>query len=84
VAVILGNHIYVTVKLNEANDPYKLLLNINRQIKIGDIYRGISNVNRNFTQSFLFELLDTTGFEIITFEKIGVTIIFISKKVDNR
>lgn len=79
-AVILGNHIYVATKLNEANDPYKLLQNINRQIQINYIFRGLSDVNRNFSQSFLFQLLDTTGFDIITFDKTGVTIYFISIK----
>lgn len=80
-AVILGNHIYVGVKLNEANDAYKLLCSINKKIEIGGIFRGLSEYNSDFTISTLFNLFDKSGFELLTYDKKNMTIWFICKKI---
>lgn len=80
-AVIFGNHIYVATKLNEANDPYKLLCNINKRIEIGYIYNGVTDVTQKFTRIFLFEILDMSGFELLTFDRKQNTIWFTTIKV---
>lgn len=80
-AVIVGNHIYVGVKLNEANDPYKFLCNINRKLEIDGIFRGLSNYDKEFTLAYIFTLLTETGFELVTYDKKDMTIWFVSKKI---
>lgn len=80
-AVIVGNHIYVAVKLNEANDAYKLLCNINKKLEIGGIFRGLSGYDKEFTLALIFTLLTEAGFELITYDKKDMTIWFISKKI---
>lgn len=64
-AVVIGNRIYIAVKLNEATDPYMFLRSINKQLPLNGILIGLTDITPIFTVSNLTKLIRDTGFILL-------------------
>lgn len=82
-AVIMGNRIYIAVKLNEATDPYMFIRSINKQLPISGIFIGLTEITLEFTTSRLLTLVRDSGFIFLETAPSNQILYFKCEKVYN-